>query len=452
MSASVSTPVFEGPIDLLLQLVNNHELELYDIPLAAVVDAFVAEVAGWESVDLQTLSEFLMVASVLIELKSRRLLPGPDDIDTDEELVGWEERDLLLARLLECQAYAAAADGFAVLFEQAARSVPRTAGLEQDFAAHAPDLLEGVTPDELAAAFLRATADRPVPVVDLYHVTVDTVTVADAVSDLSRRLPAVGHDHVPVADPSPHLAHGDHRELPGPPRALQAGAGLPRPGPHLRGPAGGLAGRRPPARAGGPGPLRRVRGLTVPLSPEARAIEAVLVVAVEPVPAGLLAELLEVPVEQIDPLCDELAESCRTEGRGFDVVRIAGGFRIQTHPDLAPYVERFANVGVSSRLSAAALETLAIVAYKQPVSRAQIAALRGVNVDGVVRLLEHRGYIAAVGRAPGPGQAVLYATTDAFLERLGLDRLDQLPPVEDLLPGPEALAELEDQMRPVGDA
>ncbi len=187
------------------------------------------------------------------------------------------------------------------------------------------------------------------------------------------------------------------------------------------------------------------------LSPEARAIEAVLIVAVEPVTAGLLAELLEVPVEQIDPLCDELAESCRLEGRGFEVVRIAGGFRIQTHPDLAPYVERFANVGVSSRLSAAALETLAIVAYKQPVSRAQIAALRGVNVDGVVRLLEHRGYIAAVGRAAGPGQAVLYATTDAFLERLGLDRLDQLPPVEDLLPGPEALAELEDQMRPVGD-
>jgi segregation and condensation protein A len=192
VSASVSTPVFEGPIDLLLQLVNSHEVELYDVPLAAVVDAFVAEVAGWESVDLQALSEFLMVASVLIELKSRRLLPGPDDIDTDEELVGWEERDLLLARLLECQAYAAAADGFAVLFEQAARSVPRTAGLDLDFVVHAPDLLEGVTPDQLAAAFLRATADRPVPVVDLYHVTVDTVTVADTVSDLSRRLPAVG--------------------------------------------------------------------------------------------------------------------------------------------------------------------------------------------------------------------------------------------------------------------
>jgi segregation and condensation protein A len=192
VAATVSTPVFEGPVDLLLQLVNSHQVELYDIPLADVVDAFVAEVAAWESVDLQTLSEFLMVASILIELKSRRLLPGPDDVDTDEELVGWEERDLLLARLLECQAYAAAADGFAVLFEQAARSVPRTAGLDLDFVVNAPDLLEGVTPDDLAEAFVRATAERPVPVVDLYHVTVDSVTVADTVVAMSRRLPRLG--------------------------------------------------------------------------------------------------------------------------------------------------------------------------------------------------------------------------------------------------------------------
>ncbi|MHB8430876.1 MAG: SMC-Scp complex subunit ScpB [Acidimicrobiales bacterium] len=188
------------------------------------------------------------------------------------------------------------------------------------------------------------------------------------------------------------------------------------------------------------------------LSAEARAIEAVLMVAVEPVPVGLLAELLEVPVEQIGPLCDELAESCLRDGRGFELARIAGGVRIQTHPDLAPYVERFANVGVSSRLSAAALETLAIVAYLQPVSRAQISALRGVNVDGVVRLLEHRGYIAACGRAPGPGQAVLYATTEAFLERLGLDRLEQLPPIESLLPGPEVLEGLEERIHPGADA
>ena len=97
----------------------------------------------------------------------------------------------------------------------------------------------------------------------------------------------------------------------------------------------------------------------MPLSAAARAVEAVLIVAVEPVPPGLLAELLELPVDQIDPIVDELIDSCHQGERGFEVVRIAGGLRIQTHPDLAAYVERFANVGVSSRLSAAALETLA---------------------------------------------------------------------------------------------
>jgi segregation and condensation protein A len=192
MSATVSTPVFDGPIDVLLQLVNDHQVEIYDIPLASVVDAFVAEVASWEAVDLQTLSEFLVIAALLIELKSRRLLPGRDDVDPDEELIGWEERDLLLARLLECQAYAAAADGFALLMEQAARSIPRSAGVDHHLEANAPDLLEGVTADQVAAAFLRATAERPAPTVDLYHVTVDTVTVSDAVAELEVRLPVVG--------------------------------------------------------------------------------------------------------------------------------------------------------------------------------------------------------------------------------------------------------------------
>jgi segregation and condensation protein B len=174
-----------------------------------------------------------------------------------------------------------------------------------------------------------------------------------------------------------------------------------------------------------------------------RAIEAVLLVAVEPVQPGLLAELLEEPVERVEESLAALAESYEREHRGFMVARIAGGARLQTRPELAPYVERFANRDVSHRLSTAALETLAIVAYRQPVSRGQISSLRGVNVDGVTRLLEQRGYIDVVGRAEGPGQPALYGTTDLFLERLGLDSLAQLPPVEDFLPGPEVAGEFE---------
>jgi segregation and condensation protein B len=177
-------------------------------------------------------------------------------------------------------------------------------------------------------------------------------------------------------------------------------------------------------------------------------VEAVLLSAVEPVAPTLLAELLELPVDRVEAICDELARGYEEQRRGFVLARVAGGYRYQTHHELAAFVERFAMEGVSSRLSSAALETLAIVAYRQPVSRGQISALRGVNVDGVVRLLEQRGYIVAVGQAPGPGQPVLYGTTPAFLEKLGLDNLDQLPRIEELLPGPDLMEQLEERVRP----
>ena len=185
MAYAVSTPAFEGPIDLLLHLVSSHEVDVLDIPLLPVVDGFVRILSEERTlIDFNQLSEFLLVAAILIELKSQRLLPGRDATDEDEDLVGWEERDLLLARLLECRAYAAAADVFVALAEQASRSVPREAGLDDDFVLHAPDLLAGITPEDVAQAYLRGSAERPVPRVDLSHVTVDTVSVSEAVSEL----------------------------------------------------------------------------------------------------------------------------------------------------------------------------------------------------------------------------------------------------------------------------
>ncbi|HUQ64186.1 MAG TPA: SMC-Scp complex subunit ScpB [Acidimicrobiales bacterium] len=174
-----------------------------------------------------------------------------------------------------------------------------------------------------------------------------------------------------------------------------------------------------------------------------RAIEAILMVADEPVAPQLLAQLLELSPDRIEELCDELAGAYAAEDRGFVLLRVAGGYRFQSHPDLAPYVERFVLEGQSARLSAAALETLAIVAYKQPVSRAQMAAIRGVNVDAVARTLQQRGFIEEVARDPGPGQAILYGTTRLFLERLGLDSLSQLPPLADFVPGREVVETLE---------
>jgi segregation and condensation protein B len=178
-----------------------------------------------------------------------------------------------------------------------------------------------------------------------------------------------------------------------------------------------------------------------------RVVEAVVMAATDPVEPGFLAQLVELPVVRIEALCRDLAEEYESSGRGFVLVRLAGGYRFQTHPDLAPYVERFVLEGQHARLSAPAFETLAIVAYKQPISRGQISAIRGVDVDSVLGTLLRRGYIQEVGRDPGPGQAVLYGTTREFLERLGLDSLDDLPPLGDFVPAPEVVDALERGLR-----
>ncbi|TML89174.1 MAG: SMC-Scp complex subunit ScpB [Actinobacteria bacterium] len=187
--------------------------------------------------------------------------------------------------------------------------------------------------------------------------------------------------------------------------------------------------------------------MTEPSTEARRAIEAILMVADEPLEPHLLAQLLEVSPARVEELCAELVDAYEADERGFVLVRVAGGYRFQSHPDLAPYVERFALEGQSARLSAAALETLAIVAYKQPVSRAQVAAIRGVNVDGVMRTLQLRGYVEEIGRDPGPGLAVLYGTSRLFLERLGLDTVDDLPPLGAFVPGPEVVEVLEQGLR-----
>ena len=172
-----------------------------------------------------------------------------------------------------------------------------------------------------------------------------------------------------------------------------------------------------------------------------RAIEAVLMAATEPVEPQLLAQLIERPVAEVEGLCALLAAECA--GRGFVLAKVAGGYRFQTHPDMAPYVERYLLEGRNARLSAAALETLAVIAYKQPVTRSQLSAVRGVDVDGVVRSLLDRGYIEEVGRTEGVGHPIQYGTTRLFLERLGLESLEKLPQLADLIPDPGVMEELE---------
>jgi segregation and condensation protein B len=176
-----------------------------------------------------------------------------------------------------------------------------------------------------------------------------------------------------------------------------------------------------------------------------RNLEAILLVADEPVPAEMLAEIVGLRLSDVEELLVDLAGEYARDGRGFVLRAIAGGWRLYTHPGARTAVEAFLKAGQQSRLTRAALETLAVIAYRQPVTRFQVSAVRGVNVDGVFRTLASRGLIHEVGSDPGPGQATLYGTTPAFLEQLGLNDLDQLPPIKDYLPEGVELLDLQEQ-------
>ena len=192
MPYEVQTPLYQGPFDLLLRLILRDEIDLYQLSLHEIVDSYVAEVAAMGSVDLELATEFLVIAATLVELKTRRLLPSPGPMETDEELAAFEERDLLLARLLEAKTFKDAAAALSRLTEAAGRSRPRRAGPEEHFLALAPDLLAGVTPSNLHEAYLRAVGPRPQPRVDLDHVAPVRVSVAEAVDELAARLPGMG--------------------------------------------------------------------------------------------------------------------------------------------------------------------------------------------------------------------------------------------------------------------
>ena len=179
----------------------------------------------------------------------------------------------------------------------------------------------------------------------------------------------------------------------------------------------------------------------------ATILEAILFVAEEPVTAAELAEVTERPKDEIEAALNDLADDLGTT-RGIVLRNVAGGWRLYTHPDALAYLERYASTDRAKRLSAAALVVLAVVAYKQPVSRGQVADIRGVDSDHALRTLERRGIVLEVGRAPGPGQAVLYGTTDLFLEKLGVASLADLPPLADHIPPPQIMETLEMPMRP----
>jgi segregation and condensation protein A len=192
MPYAVQTEIFEGPFDVLLHLILRDEVDLYEVSLSRIVDGFLAHLDQLGVLDLDVTTEFLVIAATLVDLKARRLLPGPVDVEIDEELALFEQRDLLLARLIEAKTFRDAGAALERLAAAASRSWPRTAGLEERFLALAPDLLAGVSAADVHAAWLRVSTPVPPPRVVLDHVAPIRVSVGEAVDELLAWLPEAG--------------------------------------------------------------------------------------------------------------------------------------------------------------------------------------------------------------------------------------------------------------------
>jgi segregation and condensation protein B len=181
---------------------------------------------------------------------------------------------------------------------------------------------------------------------------------------------------------------------------------------------------------------------------EMAAVEAILFVTEAPVPIGELAEVLELPKKRVEELLEDLDRELEDRDSGLVLRQVAGGWRLYSHPDAYPFLERFSASATARKLSPAALETLSVVAYRQPVARSQIAEIRGVDSDSAVRTLERLGLVEEKERLNIPGNPAVYVTTDLFLEKMGLDTLADLPPLADHIPPAETVDSLEETLRP----
>jgi segregation and condensation protein A len=192
MAFEVATPVYDGPFDLLLHLILKEEVDIHEVSLTRIVEAYLEEIQRMQMLDLDVATEFLLIASTLVELKTRRLLPGREDMDLDEELAMWSERDLLLARLLDCKTFKDVASVFSQLTERASLSFPRRSGPDERFADLLPDMLDGVTPLRLQRVYLRVTQPKPPTSIDLFHVAPIRASVAEALMEMLETLPKLG--------------------------------------------------------------------------------------------------------------------------------------------------------------------------------------------------------------------------------------------------------------------
>ena len=461
MPYEVQTPVFEGPFDLLLHLILREQVDLYEVSLADDRRRLPRRArARWRQLDLDVATEFLLIAATLVELKARRLLPGRRRRRPRRRagpVGGARPAPGPPARVQDVQGRRRACSP--ALADGAGRSLPPGRRARRALPRPGARPARGRRPPTTCARpFLRAVAPRPVPAVDLDHVAPIRVSVADAVEELVDELPRGRAHHVPASSPA-RWSSGSRWSCASSPCSScssRAWSTSTRPAPSATSRSCWL----------GAGERRRRRSSTLAVASTVvdrratradrdrdeahRAIEAIVMVAEEPGRAAACwPSCSSSPRRRSRSCCAELAAELR--GRASAASSWCGwpaATATRAIPTWPPTSSGSCSRARAARLSAAALETLAIVAYKQPISRAQVAAIRGVNVDGVMRTLA-AARLHRRGRpvTPGPARPCCSARRRCSSSGSGLDSLDDLPPLAEFVPGADVVEALEQGLR-----
>ena len=442
MSYRVSTQVYSGPFDLLLQLVTRQKVDIGAISISEVAEQYLAEAERIEALDLDVASDFLLVAATLLDIKAASLVPqeAPRKADDDDELDddleelsaldGDALREVLIQRLIAYKQFKSAAAALGARMQAESRMHPRVAGPDPEFLGLMPDYLAGITLRGLAVICADLDGKRQTFLLEAEHVAPHRVPLYHGAPNL----------HLPRAVGRRRHHRAARRHFPGHAGAHQAWLAHPEPGRNLwNHPHQPRRGRRGLRTRRGPRAHRIGAATMSTLSPLETnslkgALEALLLVSSDPVSAPALAGALDIAPGECASLLAELKVEYEEANRGFQLREVAGGWRLFTHPAYHDVVEAYVLSWDTQKLSQAALETLAVIAYHQPVTREVVKGIRGVNSDGVIASLVDKGLVRELGRDPQRGQAIIYGTTNAFLEKFGLRSTRDLPDLEQFAP------------------
>jgi|GEM_PF-71692 len=451
MSYRVSTQVYSGPFDLLLQLVTRQKVDISAISISEVAEQYLAEAERIEALDLDVASDFLLVAATLLDIKAASLVPqeaprkaDDDDDEFDEDLEelstldGDALREVLIQRLIAYKQFKGAAAALGARMQAESRMHPRVAGPDPEFLGLMPDYLAGITLRGLAVICADLDGKRQTFLLEAEHVAPHRVPLDLTVASVDRF--TMTHQTCTFRE----LLDGDATteqlvvtflamlEL-----AKRGSLTLSQD--EIFGTIcinrveGAIRARRGP-RAHRIGAATMSTISTLEANSLKGALEALLLVSSDPVSAPALAGALDIAPGECASLLAELKVEYEEANRGFQLREVAGGWRLFTHPAYHDVVEAYVLSWDTQKLSQAALETLAVIAYHQPVTREVVKGIRGVNSDGVIASLVDKGLVRELGRDPQRGQAIIYGTTNAFLEKFGLRSTRDLPDLEQFAP------------------